>query len=1230
MPRTTSSNRGRPLHRLGLSVGLRVRHRSAARRARRKQQGFRHELRRSLRRLWLTLRELRLPRPWHGFWRWLGAKLAALALLLVALALAAGLVYAIVTAVAKVAGHDGPPLPGFVDKGRTRCDGAGFACDALTSVVSTVIPLLLALAAFVLWRFRRARRRMRKQARENTVAMLQAGEIVDSVVGRDDLCDALQDGLASDDPRPQVLVGGVGAGKTAVLLQLTRALARRGAVPVPIRLRNVGAGEQEVDFLALARERFDLFVRRALWTDGEREKVWSRLRSRGELVVIADGLEEALLDDGDGNRDGEAGRDPERDQRIREAVGRARDDGYPLLIASRPHDALNELDAAIVPLEPLSEEAAVQCIDDGGGTAFDALRRIVEAADIVESPLYLQIAHQLHESGRLDPDGFETRRTDRMRLRVALMSRWIDELLQGRLGGDAAQALSRAERESALLYVAALACCGLASDTLEVQFKLFRKPVRRDRKQQAGDEQRADGPQQRYRAVYPDFWERLREELRAIYAAHGDARPVPQEPTIHVPAGLGVRLGLVEQTAAGVRFPHSVMQAYLGSRVLALALHDDRFIKEAFDAPGRELLLALTMLSRAAPGTLPAPPAGDHDSTSWPAWLVRRLLERARQDSDELFLPTDKRIDLIATAAEIAVAGEAFPAPDPPGQLTPAPAASPVPSPARSAPPARNGWRALAGLRALAGMLLAAVSWLWEALMMPEPAATAASATPLQTTVEPAAAPSSPAAPAAVTAVPLATASALAQAVAQDAKSLWAAEPDLRKCDDPAIQAAKGRLVVRLGDAARRMDAGAAPLYDALREVCCNEASYGVRLAAAQELGSGGAVAYEVLQRLFEQGLPLERRDKDLRRLMRDALRRADGSDSGLAQHLPTERKLLAQMWILPLLVASWDEADTGEECQRARDRLNRCVELAGAMPLSVQSALAQGFKYAANRRPQDRHDHAVARALLAELADRMIRTPGLFWYARLTLLHALCLSWLSTRSWSAREAGAPNVGAVVDRWLGRSGGRRRRHAPEHPFVEAAARLVVRAMKTGRPERCLWIDERGVAEKVGSRPRRAEQPPNGQLWIAPSAGWLVLTSRAQQLVADVLIELNLAERGDVALERQERLEQIDTRELPYCLRDERADHLHPAQAAGTLHAPGDDCKAGCPIRLCPYPAKGQHPYRGELSETFCRNQALLLRRRWRHPVSAGRAPWQSAPRRDLRRFWEAMEARARS
>lgn len=111
------------------------------------------------------------------------------------------------------------------------------------------------------------------------------------------------------------------------------------------------------------------------------------------------------------------------------------------------------------------------------------------------------------------------------------------------------------------------------------------------------------------------------------------------------------------------------------------------------------------------------------------------------------------------------------------------------------------------------------------------------------------------------------------------------------------------------------------------------------------------------------------------------------------------------------------------------------------------------------------------------------------------------------------------------------------------------------------------------------------------LWIPPSAGWLLLGRRAQQLVGDVLILLTLAERGDTEEDWAWNFGKINCASLPHCLTQERGEHLRPTDTAGvTQRSPGDTCKGGCPVHLCPYPPKGQQPYRVELSEAFCRQQ----------------------------------------
>jgi hypothetical protein len=338
------------------------------------------------------------------------------------------------------------------------------------------------------------------------------------------------------------------------------------------------------------------------------------------------------------------------------------------------------------------------------------------------------------------------------------------------------------------------------------------------------------------------------------------------------------------------------------------------------------------------------------------------------------------------------------------------------------------------------------------------------------------------------------------------------------------------------------------------------------------------------------------------------------------------ERRLSVEAWLIPMLVGSDTSSDVPED-QRPAARLNKWLELVGkGMPLSIEAALAQGFKYAANRRPHDQFESARMRAELAERAEEMLKKAE-FWFSRLTLLQALCLWRLAGAGRQPGESVDPrrDVEARVMHWIGWPGVR----ADEHRFVLEAAKLVMAAIRTGRPERYIWIDESGVTTKVGSSAPQDRTEAVHKLWIPQSSGWLVLHPRAQQLVADVLILLNLAERGDTGEARERRLRLINIPKLPHCLRDERDDYLRPFVPPGAAgRAAPHGCKTGCPVGLCPYPSKRDQPYRVELSEAFCRHQREIVGHRGR--PNSGSAPWQDASRSELRQFWTAMEERARA
>jgi hypothetical protein len=948
-----------------------------------------------------------------------------------------------------------------------RCAEASLSCATVAGFLTPLLSIALASAVFLVARLRRVRRPYARRARERPSEVVKtAGTIIGDVVGRDELCQVLIEDLRRRATRrPHVIVGGVGTGKTALLVQLTKQLADAGAVPVPVGLRTADEG---LDFRELARERFMSEAGGRLVADADAEKAWRHLLRNDQVVVLADGLEEALID----------GKD--RDAVIRLAIHRANKDQLPLVVASRPHDPLREMEAAIIDLEPLSEEAALDYIQPTDrGMSERRLDWIVETADVVETPLYLQITRQLHRaalteyvSTSRDGGQLDTRSVDRAELRLRLLDTWTGALVRGHLPSELP--LSRTDRQATIEHVSALACIGLRDDQLVVPFDAL---------------DGAEGP----------IVTALRQELAGL----------PTGLDVRLAASRGAALGLLEIQGDGVRFPHSIMQAYFGSRLMEAALQDPQYRDTALKKPGRELLLALVMHSRAelrearAQGTTGV--RIEVEKAEGPSQPLQNVLAQtalARFDA--------KALDLFAAALEIDSVDRA---------------------------PAH-------------------------------------------------------------------------QDLARQLRGHW---PKIEGRDERTMEESKLNLVRRFGEAARtiverspRNGAGSVvgPAYADLYLIGAQEPLYPVRLAIAQEIGSGGDKALAALA----DSLGPE-----------DPLVELDGEVPEPEQREWHEK--VTRAWLAPLLLGS--ASSTAR--RSAEENLERwCRFVSGTDPspegpdlrLSLEVALAQGFKHAANRRDQHPHAHPDTRVYLVDRARDLLRTTS-FWFTRLTLVHALCLWALSDRRQTPERGRETDHMALVDRWATRP-----TEGPEHPFVAEARKLAGWALETGQPERFIWIDESGILARVGSRPANLALPRKHSLWIPPSAGWTALHPRAQQLVADVLLLLNLAERGARPSDRTTRLRRTDRNDLPPCLAGDRTP-LDPMRTVGTAgpSLPGSHCKHGCLFELCPYPPKGEKSYRAELSEAFCRRQHDLL---GRGAVRRKTAPWQGALPGELRRFWTEM------
>jgi hypothetical protein len=1062
------------------------------------------------------------------------------------------------------------------------CDGVGLSCGALVGLIVPWLSVALATAVFLGYRFWFVPRQRKKQSMSSPHELVPtAGAIAGRVVGRDELCTVVMESVQErDGRRPQLIVGGVGTGKTAVMVQLTQLLAEYKATPVPVRLRDVSPGFRFGD---LACQQFQSQIHRRLRSSAEGDKIWRYLRQDDRIVVLADGLEEALSTH------------PDRDDHIRIAIAQAEEDGLPLIIASRPHDSLRGMDASILELEPMSEEAALQYLGDGDAhTDPRRLDWIVETAGVAEAPLYLRIAHELNREGLLshlvhddddeDDDAggstVDTRDLDRSALRRNLLDTWITALVRGRLHG--AVPLTPAQRRATVVFVAALACVGLREDRLEVKYSdaLLSKETSRTASPDGRPEEPEPVPTQEVHWLRDEFTDsRLTEWVRKRLPKHELLRG---EVDTRLAATWGAQLGLVEVRGDAVRFQHSVLQAYLGSMPLAYLLDqadgEDPFLREGFRAPqrpGRELLISMVLLSR-DPTAQRLGDAGTGGKDR-PARLVDVLESRFPRHLN------NKGLDILAAALEIDAVTQ--------------------------------------GARRQCEL-------------------------------------------------------------ATEAAEYWAT---FRASDLRTLEEAKLGFVHRFGEALRLVDRQtrpASPTTEAGEEIASEHArlheayrqlfrigveesvSYPVRHAVAQELGSGGVTAFLALRPQFleaRKALDDDTWERDVKAwraivmsawlaplLLGNTRKEMDvGQGDGVDDFTPQDN---LWWWMgrvgKPDVRARWPRARAGEGADRADGSRGPLP----ALPISIEVALAQGFKYAANRRERHPRAHVEGRTYLSEQALDLLKRSG-FWFSQLTLLQALGLWALPDRPQAAggqripgpssrdiQGAGAygPDIRDRVRHWVDVAGelrdrGREAREQDsaghKHRFVVEAGELVILALKTRRPERFLWIDEHGVTSKIGASAINRAELRKHHLWIPPSIGWSALHRRAQQLVADVLLLMNLADRGDIPRQREDKLVRANRRDLPPCITQDRR-FLDANREIGIVEGsqPGEGCHGQCEFDLCPYPAKGQKNYHAELTEAFCRRQSTMLRfRLGRHR----QPPWQHMLRREVRSFWSDMATRAR-
>jgi hypothetical protein len=292
--------------------------------------------------------------------------------------------------------------------------GVGDTSDNLVRNLVTALVLgALAYLWFYFWTSERATRHLLQAAQRAPERLFpnapEAGS-AEHVYGRDRLVAEITASLRPPySAGPQILVGHTGAGKTTLLLALAAHLARDHFVlPIVLSLRDKDTDLEQFGFTELAIKRFHELIDPYIRTEAEADKLWRWMRSRGQIVVLADDLDRCPA---------ASGLDPYKTW-IRLALDAARRRNLPLVLTTRPAGLPPDLHEPPIDLTdwPLEDDCsssskcppAEYVLRRAGRSEDDGQARSVVEANIkvgklLENAFYLALLARLLRAGALAP-----------------------------------------------------------------------------------------------------------------------------------------------------------------------------------------------------------------------------------------------------------------------------------------------------------------------------------------------------------------------------------------------------------------------------------------------------------------------------------------------------------------------------------------------------------------------------------------------------------------------------------------------------------------------------------------------------------------------------------------------------------------------------------------------------------------------------------------------------------